>query len=154
MGCHNVSNEQINEAIVKAQCTEIIDKLPHGLDTMIGSDGMHLSGGEVQRVAIARAILKDSPIILLDEATSFSDPDNEIRINEAIKELTKGKTVIMIAHRLTTVKDADMIVVMDSGKAVEVGNHEQLLSKNGVYSKMWKLYNRTADWKISGVSRS
>ena len=120
---------------------------------MIGSEGVHLSGGEVQRLAVARAMLKDSPVILLDEATSFADPDNEVKINEAIKELTKGKTVIMIAHRLTTVKDADMIVVMESGKAKEIGTHEQLMSKNGIYSKMWQMYNSTADWKISGVDK-
>ena len=153
MGCRNASDKKINEAIVKAQCTDIIEKLPDGLDTMIGSEGVHLSGGEVQRLAVARAMLKDSPVILLDEATSFADPDNEVKINEAIKELTKGKTVIMIAHRLTTVKDADMIVVMESGKAKEIGTHEQLMSKNGIYSKMWQMYNSTADWKISGVDK-
>lgn len=114
----------------------------------MGGKGVYLSGGEVQRVAIARAILKDAPVIILDEVTAFADPENEVQIQAALKELTKGKTVIMIAHRLSTIQDADQILVMKAGRLVEQGTHQELLGMNGEYAHMWADYNQAIAWKI------
>ena len=143
------TDEEIKVAAKSAQCDEFIQKLPNGYETVINSKGIHLSGGELQRIAIARAILKDSPIIVLDEATAFADPENEYKIQEAFKELVKRKTVIMIAHRLPTIRTAHQIIVMDEGEIAESGTHNELILKNGVYKKMWDAYNSTLTWKIS-----
>ena len=131
-----------------AQCGDITAKLPHGLDTVVGSKGVYLSGGEAQRIALARAILKDSPIVVLDEATAFADPENEHQIQLAFEQLTKDKTVLMIAHRLSTVQNADCIIVLDGGRVAERGTHGELLAAGGVYAAMWADYRRSAQWKI------
>ncbi|WP_313131168.1 ABC transporter ATP-binding protein [Anaerocolumna sp.] len=142
------TREQVMKAAKAAQCEEIFEKLPHGIDTIVGSKGTYLSGGEAQRIALARAILKDAPIILLDEATAFADPENEHKIQEAFAELTKGKTVLMIAHRLSTVKNADKIMVIEGGKIKESGTHAQLLEKGGLYQRMWEEYQTSISWKV------
>lgn len=147
-GKQDASIEEINKALDLAQCRDIIDKLPNGINTKIGSDGVYLSGGEQQRVALARAILKDAQIVVLDEATAFADPENEHLIQKALKKLTEGKTVLMIAHRLASVKDVDCILVINQGKVEERGTHKELLEKNGLYNKMWKEYNQAVDWQI------
>ena len=123
--------------------------MPRGLHT-VGREGTYLSGGEVQRIALARAILKDAPIVLLDEATAFADPDNEHLIQQAFESLVKGKTVIMIAHRLSTICHADQIYVMENGRVAEQGNHESLLEQNGLYAKMWQNYQTSVEWKVGG----
>lgn len=143
------SREEVQRALDAAQCGDILAKLPNGMDTVIGTAGVYLSGGEQQRVALARAILKDAPIVILDEATAFADPENEVLIQKAFATLTKGKTVIMIAHRLSTVVSADKIIVLDGGKTVEEGSHETLKQKNGMYSHMWADYNQAVNWRIS-----
>ncbi|MBQ9885658.1 MAG: ABC transporter ATP-binding protein [Lachnospiraceae bacterium] len=143
------SKEEVMRALKAAQCDDIIEKMPMGADTVIGTEGTYLSGGEQQRVALARAILKNAPIIVLDEATAFADPENEVLIQKALKTLTKGCTVIMIAHRLSTVVGADKIIVLDEGKIVDEGRHEELISGNGLYARMWKEYNQAAKWKIT-----
>ena len=143
------SREEVQRALDAAQCGDILAKLPNGMDTVIGTAGVYLSGGEQQRVALARAILKDAPIVILDEATAFADPENEVLIQKAFATLTKGKTVIMIAHRLSTVVNADKIIVLDEGKTVEEGSHETLKQKNGMYSHMWADYNQAVNWRIS-----
>ena len=142
------SREEVQKALEAAQCMDIIDKLPNGMDTVIGSEGTYLSGGEQQRIALARAILKDAPIVVLDEATAFADPENEVLIQKAFATLTKGKTVIMIAHRLSTVTGADKIIVLDGGQVAEEGTHEELIEKSGLYAHMWNEYNQAAKWKI------
>lgn len=142
------SREEVQKVLEAAQCMDIIDKLPNGMDTVIGSEGTYLSGGEQQRIALARAILKDAPIVVLDEATAFADPENEALIQKAFATLTRGKTVIMIAHRLSTVTGADKIIVLDSGKVAEEGTHEELIEKGGLYACMWNEYNQAARWKI------
>ena len=142
------SREEVQKALEAAQCMDIIDKLPNGMDTVIGSEGTYLSGGEQQRIALARAILKDAPIVVLDEATAFADPENEALIQKAFATLTGGKTVIMIAHRLSTVTGADKIIVLDSGQVAEEGTHEELIEKSGLYAYMWNEYNQAAKWKI------
>lgn len=147
-GCKNASRKDILRAARLAQCDDILAKLPEGIDSIVGGKGVYLSGGEVQRVAIARAILKDAPVIILDEVTAFADPENEVQIQAALKELTKGKTVIMIAHRLSTIQDADQILVMKAGRLVEQGTHQELLGKNGEYAHMWADYNQAITWKI------
>lgn len=147
-GCKAASREEILRAAHLAQCDDILAKLPEGIDSIVGGKGVYLSGGEVQRVAIARAILKDAPVIILDEATAFADPENEAQIQVALKELTKGKTVIMIAHRLSTIQDADQILVMKTGRLVEQGTHRELLSQNGEYARMWADYHQAITWKI------
>jgi ATP-binding cassette subfamily B protein len=131
-----------------AQCHDFIERLPEGYDTVVGGSGVHLSGGERQRIVIARAILKDTPIIVLDEATAFADPENEHRIQLAFEELMKDKTVIIIAHRLSTVRGADTIVVLDEGRVVEQGSHEKLVATDGRYSHMWEEYNRALGWSL------
>ncbi|WP_405346248.1 ABC transporter ATP-binding protein [Ruminococcus sp.] len=142
------SREEVQKALEAAQCMDIIDKLPNGMDTVIGSEGTYLSGGEQQRIALARAILKDAPIVVLDEATAFADPENEALIQKAFATLTGGKTVIMIAHRLSTVTRADKIIVLDGGRVAEEGTHEELIEKSGLYAHMWNEYNQAAKWKI------
>lgn len=142
------SREEILKALEMAQCKDILEKLPNGIDTMFGSKGVYLSGGEVQRIALARAILKDSPIIILDEATAFADAENEYLIRKAFNELLKNKTVIMIAHRMTTVRDADKICVVEGGKILEEGNHDTLMKMDGKYAAMVKEYNRAISWKF------
>lgn len=144
----DASREEILKALEMAQCKDILEKLPNGIDTMIGSKGVYLSGGQVQRIAIARAILKDSPIIILDEATAFADAENEYLIRKAFKELLKNKTVIMIAHRMSTVCDADKICVVEGGKIVEEGNNDSLIKADGKYAAMVKEYNRAISWKF------
>ena len=147
----DASREEVLSALHAAQCDDIIEKLPDGIDTLIGSEGTYLSGGEQQRVALARAILKNAPIIVLDEATAFADPENEALIQKALKTLTQGRTVVMIAHRLSTVVGADKIVVLDGGRIVETGTHDELLSAGGLYERMWKEYNQAVKWKIASV---
>lgn len=147
---NNASENELKEAIINSGSQEIIDKLPNGIDTIYGSKGTYLSGGEIQRIAIARAFLKNADIIILDEATAFADPENEHIIQESFKKLSKNKTTIMIAHRLSSIVDADRILVVDNGKIVEEGNHEQLLNKNGLYNKLWDEYQKSVNWKIGG----
>lgn len=140
--------EEVERAVDMAQCREIINKLPLGLNTKIGTEGTYLSGGEQQRIVLARAILKNAPIIVLDEATAFADPENEHLIQQALKGLTKGKTVLMIAHRLSSITDADNILVIDKGKIAEQGTHAELLNKQGVYNNMWNEYQQSVRWTI------
>lgn len=147
-GNPDATTEQINRAIDLSQSREIIDRLPQGLDTVIGAEGTYLSGGEQQRIVLARAILKDAPIVVLDEATAFADPENEQLIRKALAYLTQGKTVLMIAHRLTTVQDADSIVVVNDGEIVEQGTHEELLSEEKYYYRMWNEYQQSVSWKL------
>ena len=144
----NATEEEVIEALTKAQCMDIIDKLPDGIHTVIGEKGTYLSGGEQQRITIARAVLKDAPILILDEATAFADPDNETKVQAAFDELSKDKTVIMIAHRLSTVMNADKIYVLDDGRLTESGTHEQLMSTDGLYKKMFDEYTRSVEWKV------
>ena len=140
--------EQVNRAVDLSQSREIIERLPQGLNTVIGAEGTYLSGGEQQRIVLARAILKDAPIVVLDEATAFADPENEHLIRQAFAHLTCGKTVLMIAHRLTTVQDADNIVVVDNGRIAEQGTHQQLMEKATLYYKMWNEYQKSVAWKL------
>ncbi len=144
----DATREQVLEALHAAQCDDIIAKLPEGVDTQIGSAGTYLSGGEQQRVALARAILKDAPIVVLDEATAFADPENEALIQKAFERLLEGRTVVMIAHRLSTVVGADKIVVLDQGHVAEEGTHERLVAAGGLYARMWADYGKAAQWKI------
>ena len=144
----DATREEIAHALEAAQCLDIIEKLPNGIDTVVGTKGVYLSGGEQQRIAIARAILKNAPIIILDEATAFADPDNEVRVQQALSALSKGKTVIMIAHRLSSITDADCIYVLQDGEIVESGTHSGLIERNGIFTKMWKDYSEAAEWKI------
>lgn len=148
IGNPSATEEQIQNAAKAAQCHEFILKLPWGYDTVIGEEGVHLSGGEKQRIAIARAIIKNSPILVLDEATAFADPENEQLIQEALSHLIKEKTVIMIAHRLGTITGADKIIVMDNGKIAEEGSHDELLLKKGLYHQMWQNYTKSLTWNL------
>ncbi len=148
-GKESVGDDEINRAIDYSQSREIIDSLTDGLNTVIGSKGTYLSGGEQQRIALARAIVKNAPIVLLDEATAFADPENEHLIQKALKELSRGKTTLMIAHRLTSVQNVDRILVIENGKIAEEGTHEKLLDKGGLYKTMWDEYQKSVDWKIS-----
>ena len=132
----DASREEVMEALSAAQCDDIIEKLPEGIDTMIGTEGTYLSGGEQQRVALARAILKNAPIVVLDEATAFADPENEALIQKAFTKLTEGRTVVMIAHRLSTVVGADRIIVLDGGKIIEDGTYDELIEKNGFFAEL------------------
>ena len=147
-GSPNATIEQVNRAIDLSQSREIIDRLPQGLHTVIGSEGTYLSGGEQQRIVLARALLKNAPIVVLDEATAFADPENEHLIRQALSHLTRGKTVLMIAHRLTTVRDADNIVVVDGGKIAEQGTHDELMALQAYYYKMWNEYQKSVAWKL------
>lgn len=142
------SDDEVLRALEAAQCGDILEKLPDGVNTVIGTGGIYLSGGEQQRVAIARVILKDSPVVILDEATAFADPDNEVRVQKAFAELLKGRTVIMIAHRLSTVINADRIFVLADGKIAESGSGAELSSGDGIFAKMWSDYRKSVDWKI------
>lgn len=148
MGKKEATREEVMQALKEAQCEDIIAKLPDGIDTVIGSSGTYVSGGEAQRLSIARAMLKNAPILILDEATAFADPDNEAKVQEAFSRLSKGKTVIMIAHRLSSIVDADRICVLKDGSITEEGTHETLLEKNGIYAHMWKEYNKSVQWKV------
>lgn len=148
MGKPDATNEEVLSALKAAQCTDIIEKFPDGVNTVIGTKGVYLSGGEQQRIAIARAVLKNAPVLILDEATAFADPDNEARVQAAFTELSKGKTVIMIAHRLSTVADADCIFVIENGKVAESGTKGELLEKGGLFSKMWNDYQESVKWKV------
>ena len=148
------TREEVEKALSAAQCNDIIEKLPEGIDTVIGSKGTYLSGGEQQRIALARAILKDADIVVLDEATAFADPENEVLIQRAFAELTKGRTVIMIAHRLSTVVGADKIIVLDNGKISEQGSHKELIAGGGLYARMWEDYNKAAQWRIKTESEA
>lgn len=147
-GKPDATQAEVEAAAKKACCHDFIMALPDGYDTVVGESGSHLSGGEKQRISIARAILKNAPIVLLDEATSSIDPDNEVFIQQAINELVKDKTLIVIAHRLTTIKDADQIIVMDGGSIVEKGLHKQLLENNGQYAHFWEIGQRAGHWKL------
>jgi len=149
----DASREEILKAMHDAQCDDILEKLPEGVDTVVGAKGVYLSGGEQQRISIARAMLKSAPVLILDEATAFADPDNESKVQAAFNVLAKGKTVLMIAHRLSTVTGADRIVVIKDGKIADTGTHAQLKSRDGLYAEMWSQYNKAAKWKV-GVSNA
>jgi len=148
-GKENVTDEEISKAVDFSQSRVIIDRLPDGLETVIGSKGTYLSGGEQQRIAIARAIVKNAPIVLLDEATAFADPENEHLIQKALKALSRGRTTLMIAHRLTSVQYVDRILVIESGKILEEGSHDELLKQGGRYKSMWDEYQKSLTWKIN-----
>ncbi len=149
LGKPEASEKEVYDALKKAQCMDIIEKFPQGINTVIGSSGVYLSGGEAQRIAVARAILKDAPIIILDEATAFADPDNESKVQKAMNELAKGKTVIMIAHRLSTVTNADKIFVLRDGKIAESGRFDELTESGGLFSTMWQDYRSSVQWKVA-----
>ena len=144
----DATEQEVMLALEKAQCMDIIEKLPDGVNTVIGAKGVYLSGGEQQRIAIARAILKNAPIVVLDEATAFADPENEYLVQNSFKELSKNKTVIMIAHRLSTIQGCDNIIVLENGRISEQGVHGELLKKDGIYNKMWKDYQSSVSWKV------
>lgn len=149
MGNPAASRAEIMHALEAAQCMDIIEKLPNGVDTAVGGDGVYLSGGEQQRIAIARAILKNAPILILDEATAFADPDNEVRVQQALSALSKGKTVVMIAHRLSSITRTDCIYVLQDGEIIESGTHRRLIDQNGVFAHMWNNYSESVEWKIA-----
>lgn len=144
----DATRKEVLKALKDARCDDIVEKLSDGIDTIIGTNGNYLSGGEEQRISIARAMLKNAPILILDEATAFADPDNESKVQAAFSALSKGKTVIMIAHRLSTVMRADRIYVMRSGEICEFGNHSELIGKRGLYAHMWSEYNSAVKWKV------
>lgn len=148
IGRKGASRDDVKKALSLTQCDDIIDELPDGINTVIGSEGTYLSGGQQQRIALARAVLKDAPIIILDEATALADPENEYLIQKAISEITKDKTVIMIAHRLSSVKNVDRIYVVENGRIVEEGNHHTLIDSGGIYSRMWDEFNQSIQWKV------
>ena len=148
----DATEAEILHAAQLAQCSNILEKTPGGLDAVIGAKGVYLSGGEMQRIALARAILKDAPIVVLDEASSFADPENEAKIQKAFEALMKGKTVLMIAHRLSTVRNMDRILVIRDGEIAEEGKHDELLERGGVYAAMWEEYQKAAQWKVGGAA--
>ena len=148
IGRKGALRDDVKKALSLTQCDDIIDELPDGINTVIGSEGTYLSGGQQQRIALARAVLKDAPIIILDEATALADPENEYLIQKAISEITKDKTVIMIAHRLSSVKNVDKIYVVENGRIVEEGNHHTLIDSGGIYSRMWDEFNQSIQWKV------
>ena len=149
LGNPNASEEEVFQALQAAQCLDIVEKFPDGIHTMIGSKGVYLSGGEQQRLAIARAILKNAPIIILDEATAFADPDNETKVQAAFSQLAKGRTVIMIAHRLSTIVGADRIFVLKDGTIAEQGTYEELMRQDSIFSTMWSNYKQSVTWKMA-----
>jgi ATP-binding cassette subfamily B protein len=153
VGKNDATREEIISAAKSAQCHEFITKLENGYDTMVGEGGSTLSGGEKQRISIARAILKDAPIVLLDEATASLDPENELLIQNAIQELVKSKTLIVIAHRLSTIAHADQILVIDNGKIIESGRHAELISADEMYSRMWDMQQQARGWKFGAHQR-
>ena len=153
LGRPDATPEQVSEALKQAQCEDIVAKLPNGLDTPIGPGGVYLSGGETQRVAVARAILKGSPIVILDEATAFADPENEHLVQKAFEKLAEDRTVLIIAHRLTTVRNADCICVVDGGRIREIGTHAELMEEGGEYRRMWEDYQRSLTWRVKGVAQ-
>ena len=146
------SKEEVMNALEKSQCMDIVKKLPNGVDTVVGTNGVYLSGGEQQRIAIARVMLKNAPVVILDEATAFADPDNEVMVQKAFSELAKNRTVIMIAHRLSTVAGADRIYVLKDGKIEEYGKYNELINNGGMFSKMWNDYRHSVDWKVAKVA--
>lgn len=148
MGRPEASREEVLSALKSAQCMDIIEKFPDGVDTIIGTKGVYLSGGEMQRIAIARVLLKNTPIVILDEATAFADPDNEVKVQQAFSALSEGRTVIMIAHRLSTIVNADCIYVLKDGKIQESGTSGELTKKDGIFSKMWRDYQTSVQWKV------
>lgn len=148
MGKKDATREEVLQALKDAQCEDIIAKMPNGIDTVIGSKGTYVSGGEAQRLSIARAMLKAAPILILDEATAFADPDNEAKVQAAFSRLSEGKTVIMIAHRLSSVVDADRICVLKDGEIREMGTHKDLVANGGIYAHMWEAYNQSVCWKV------
>ena len=153
------TRDEVMAALHAAQCDDIVEKLPSGVDTVYGAGGAHLSGGEVQRLMLARAILKDAPVVVLDEATAFADPENEVKIQAAFRRLARGRdgaprTVLMVAHRLSTVRNADRIVVLDGGRVAEQGTHDELLAAGGLYARMWADYERAVSWRIQGAEGS
>lgn len=150
MGRPSATREEVLAALHNAQCDDILNKFPHGVDTVIGSKGVYLSGGEQQRIAIARVMLKNAPVLVLDEATAFADPENEVAVQRAFERLAKGRTVIMIAHRLTTVQNADKIYVLKDGKVAEEGTHAWLMEQNGLYHDMYDEYRTSIAWKVGG----
>ena len=154
MGRPDASDSEVMDALKKAQCSDIIDKLPQGINTVIGSKGTYVSGGEMQRISIARAFLKNSPILILDEATAFADPDNEKKVQLAFENLSKDKTVIMIAHRLSTVTNADCIYVLKDGKIAEADTHEKLVGAGGVYTHMWNEYIKSVNWQVGKAGKA
>jgi ATP-binding cassette subfamily B protein len=154
MGKPDASKDEILRALSAAGCMDIVEKLPRGIDTVIGSKGTYLSGGEQQRIVIARAILKNTPILILDEATAFADPDNEARVQQALSSLSKGKTVIMIAHRLSTVANVDRVFVLENGHIAESGAAKELLSQSGLFRKMWDSYQTSVEWKVSKEAKA
>ena len=145
----DATREEALAALRAAQCDDIVEKLTDGVDTVYGAEGTHLSGGEVQRLMLARAILKRADVVVLDEATAFADPENEAKIQRAFSELAHGRTVLMVAHRLSTVRNADRIVVLDGGRVVEQGTHDELVAAGGLYARMWADYERAINWKIT-----
>ena len=147
----HASEMEVLNALHKAQCDDIIAKLPDGIHTVIGTKGVYLSGGEQQRIAIARVMLKNAPIMVLDEATAFADPENEALVQKAFAELSKDKTVIMIAHRLTTVRNAEKIFVLKDGQIEDAGTHDELVKSGTLYAKMWKDYQTSIGWKVGGA---
>ena len=149
LGKPDASEEEVLAALKAAQCMDSVEKFPDGIHTVIGTKGVYLSGGEQQRVAIARAFLKNAPILILDEATAFADPDNEAKVQAAFAELAKGKTVIMIAHRLTTVANADCIYVVENGRIAESGTKDALCAKSGIFARMWQDYGSSVRWKVA-----
>lgn len=148
MGWPGAAEDEVIAAAKAAQCHEFISELPEGYHTVFGKNGVKLSGGQIQRIAIARAIVKNASILVLDEATSFSDPENEHLIQQALSELMKGKTVIMIAHHLSTIRDADQILVVDQGRLVQSGTHEELMAQAGRYQDLWNNYTTALTWKF------
>ena len=148
----SASRDEVLKALHDAQCDDILEKLPNGVDTVVGAKGVYLSGGEQQRIAIARVMLKNSPILILDEATAFADPDNEAKVQAAFNILAKDKTVLMIAHRLSTVTNADKIFVVENGKISDMGTHSRLTARDGLYNHMWQQYNKAANWKVGAVN--
>ena len=149
LGRPNATEQEVLAALEAAQCTDILEKFPAGVHTVIGTEGVYLSGGEQQRIAIARVMLKNAPILILDEATAFADPDNEAKVQAAFARLARGKTVILIAHRLTTVADADCIYVVQDGQIAETGTKDELCAQNGLFARMWRDYQSSVEWKVA-----